>query len=94
MSLAELAAATNAKPRKKPEPEPAPAPAVEQAAEQIVDCLGMRLCPNRAWLYAIVGEEKVAVFAGRRLAQRLVGKPFQATVTTEDGEKQYTYHSP
>lgn len=71
---------------------PPPAPVAPEAAPGMVECRGLKLCPNDNYLYAVVNGEKVTVRAGRRWAHRLTGKTFQAAPEIRaDGETIYVY---
>jgi hypothetical protein len=67
-------------------------PAATEPVEETVECRGLKLCPNKNYLFAVVGDTKVTVRAGR-LAPRLTGKIFRATVTQEGDETIYI-HAP
>jgi hypothetical protein len=58
----------------------------------IIDVIGIRLAKNENFIYANFQGERIAVFAGRRFAKRLVGKRFQVSITEGDSENQYHYH--
>lgn len=58
----------------------------------IIDVIGIRLAKNENFIYANYEGERIAVFAGRRFAKRLVGKRFKVSITEGDSENQYHYH--
>jgi hypothetical protein len=58
---------------------------------ETVECRGLKLCPNANFLYAVAGDEKIVVRAGKRFAHRLTGKTFQARIVREGDETTYIY---